>query len=207
MNAPELRFDGPAEAPALLLAHGAGAPMDSEWMERLTARLVAHGLRVVRFEFPYMQARRHGEPRRAPDRAPVLLQCWRAAVTAASGGGAVAIGGKSMGGRMASMIADEVGALALVCFGYPFHPPDEPAQTRVQHLATLATPTLILQGSRDPFGTPDDVAAYDLSAAIRVHWLPDGDHDLRPRVRSGHTFAGHLDEAARAAAGLVLARC
>ena len=91
-----------------------------------------------------------------------------------AGTGAVFIGGKSMGGRMASMIADEMGVRALVCFGYPFHPPGKPAQLRTAHLETLRTPALILQGSRDPFGTEHEVSTYELSKAIRIEWLPDG---------------------------------
>lgn len=204
-HVPDLQLDGDETAPLLLLAHGAGAPMDSAWMQDMTHRLVARGLRVGRFEFPYMAARRAGGLRRAPDRGAVLLDAWRAVVEGVGGGTVAAVGGKSMGGRMASMVADEVEARALVCFGYPFHPPGAPEKMRTAHLASLITPTTILQGDRDPFGTPEEVAGYSLSPAIRVHWFADGDHDLRPRVRSGHTYAGHLDEAARLAAEAVMA--
>lgn len=202
---PKLLLDGAESAPTLVLAHGAGAPMDSDWMQDMTARLVGNGVRVVRFEFPYMAARRESGGRGAPDRSPVLLATWRAVIGALGGGASVAIGGKSMGGRMASMIADEVGARALVCFGYPFHPPRKPLQTRTGHLTALRTPTIILQGDRDPLGSRQEVAGYSLSAAIRVCWFDDGDHDLRPRVRSGHTHAGHLAAAARLAAEAVRA--
>jgi len=184
--------DGPADAPlTLLLAHGAGAPMDSPFMERIAAGVAAAGLRVVRFEFPYM-ARRRSEGRKAgPDRMPVLLDSFREA--AATVEGPLAIGGKSMGGRVASRVADELGVRGLVCLGYPFHPPGRPEKTRTEHLAGLRTPTLVLQGERDPFGRPDEVAAYDLSPAITVEWLPDGDHSFKPRKRSGHTEEGNLD--------------
>ncbi|MCC6385804.1 MAG: dienelactone hydrolase family protein [Dehalococcoidia bacterium] len=176
--------DGPADAPVtLVLAHGAGAPMDSAFMDTFAAGLGQRGLRVVRFEFPYMQARRESGSRRPPDREAVLLQAWRTVF--AELGGAVAVGGKSMGGRMASMVADELGARALVCLGYPFHAPGRPGKPRIAHLAGLRTPALIVQGTRDPFGGRDDVATYDLSPSIEIHWVEDGDHDLAPRKAAG----------------------
>ncbi len=205
MDTPELIFDGPADRPiTLALAHGAGAAMDSPFMATLARSLGERGVRVARFEFPYMAARRRGE-RRPPDRQPVLAATWRAVVAALGGGSRVVVGGKSMGGRIASVIADGVGARGLVCLGYPFHPPGQPGKLRTAHLATLATPTLILQGTRDPFGTPDEVAGYDLSPAIEVEWLPDGDHSFKPRKRSGLTEAENL-AAAVAAMGRFLAR-
>ncbi len=198
---PNRWFDGPAGATQrVVLTHGAGAPVDDPFFGALVARLVERGVCVLRFEFPYMQKRRADGRRRGPDRTPTLLDCWRAVVAELGGGARWAIGGKSMGGRMASLIADEVGARALVCFGYPFHPPGQPDQVRTEHLAGLKTPTLILQGTRDPFGTPDEVAGYPLSPAIRVHWLEDGDHSLKPRKRSGRSLEDNLGEAAEAVA-------
>lgn len=97
---------------------------------------------------------------------------------------------------MASMVADEMGVHGLVCFGYPFHPPGKPQQLRTAHLETLRTPTLILQGTRDPFGTEEEVRGYRLSPAIRVEWLPDGDHSFRPRVSSGTSLAENVMRAA-----------
>lgn len=181
--------DGPADAPGtLVLAHGAGAPMDSEFMATFAAGLGRRGVRIVRFEFPYMRARRDSGTRRPPDREAVLLETWRNVY--AELGGDVAIGGKSMGGRMASMVADELGARALVCLGYPFHAPGRAEKPRVAHLARLRTPALIVQGTRDPFGSRDDVASYELSPSIEVHWVEDGDHDLAPRkAASGRAAA------------------
>jgi predicted alpha/beta-hydrolase family hydrolase len=188
-------FTGPKDTPGtLLLAHGAGAGMDSPWMERVAGGLAERGLRVARFEFPYMQKRREGGPRGAPDREPVLLAAYRAAIDELGGGSGLVIGGKSLGGRMASRIADEVGARGLVCLGYPFHPPGRPEKLRTAHLAALATPALIVQGTRDPFGTPAEVASYTLSPAIRLLWIEDGDHDLRPRKSSGRGHAQNLAE-------------
>jgi hypothetical protein len=98
-------------------------------------------------------------------------------------------------------VVDEVGARGLVCLGYPFHPPGRPERLRTAHLAALRTPTLIVQGTRDPFGGPEEVAGYDLSPSIRIAWIEDGDHDLRPRARSGRTAAGNLAAALEAVAG------
>jgi predicted alpha/beta-hydrolase family hydrolase len=196
-------FNGPEDGPRVVLAHGAGAPMDSPSLKTLAAGLAAEGLRVARFEFPYMRARRTEGRQRPPDREPVLLDTWRAVVAELGGAGALVIGGKSMGGRMASMIADEVGARGLVCLGYPFHPPGKPERTRTAHLEHLRTPALVVQGTRDAFGTPEDVAGYTLSPAIRIVWLEDGDHSFKPRAASGRTEKQSLQEAVTAVAGFV----
>lgn len=170
--------DGPDNASTtLILAHGAGAPMDSEWMNAIAAGIAANGIRVLRFEFPYMAERRVSGKRRPPDREAVLLDTWRKAF-AEAGDGRVFIGGKSMGGRMASMVADELGATGLVCLGYPFHAPGKPEKPRIAHLEHLRTRTLIIQGESDPFGTRHDVAGYPLSPAITIEWLEEGNHDL-----------------------------
>jgi len=200
---PDLLFDGPADAAlTVALAHGAGAPMDSPFMATFADGLAAAGLRVARFEFPYMEARRKDGRKRPPDRAPVLLDTWRG-VIARLGRDNLVIGGKSLGGRMASLIADEAGVRGLVCLGYPFHPPGRPEKTRTEHLAALKTPTLILQGTRDPLGNADDVAGYTLSPAIRVHWLADGDHGFKPRKASGYSERQNWDEAVKAIAAFV----
>jgi len=196
---PDLLVDGPDDdAVTLMLAHGAGAPMDSPFMTAMAARLAGRGHRVVRFEFPYMASRRLDGRRRPPDRQPALLACWRRVVDALGGSDRLVIGGKSMGGRMASLLAAEDGARGLVCLGYPFHPPGKPERTRVEHLAALAVPTLIVQGTRDPFGTADDIAGYRLAPAISIAWIDDGDHDLKPRKSSGRDHDAALDEAAGA---------
>jgi len=185
----------------VVLAHGAGAPMDSPFLEYVAAGLATRGLRVVRFEFPYMHARR-ADRRPPPDREPVLLDRWRA-VLAELGGRPPVIGGKSLGGRMASLLADEVGARGLVCLGYPFHPPGKPQRLRVAHLESLRTPTLVVQGTRDALGSREEVAGYRLSRSIRVHWVEDGDHSLKPRARSGRSERQNLDEAVDAVAQFV----
>jgi uncharacterized protein len=187
-------FDGPAKAKhSILLGHGAGAAMDSPAMNAIAHSLADAGFRIARFEFGYMAARRTSAGRKPPPRAETLRSEYVAAIAAMKARGPFIIGGKSMGGRVASMIADEQHAAGLLCLGYPFHPVDKPTQLRTAHLADLKTPTLIVQGTRDPFGTREEVANYKLSKAIRMLWLEDGDHDLRPRKGvSGFSMADHL---------------
>lgn len=203
----ELLTDSPASAVAtLVLAHGAGAAMDSAGMTELTSALVARDIRIVRFEFAYMAARREGV-RKPPPRAETLVGEYRDALAGVSDR-PLFIGGKSMGGRVASLIADDLfdaGTISgLVCLGYPFHPPAKPDQLRTAHLLGLRTPTLICQGTRDEFGTIDEVPGYGLSSAIDVHWLEDGDHSFRPRKAiSGRTNAQNIAEAADAVRAFV----
>jgi len=193
----EFLFDGPADAAlTVVLAHGAGAPMNTPFLSSVARGLAAGGYRVARFEFPYMRARRDtGRKGGAPDREPILRNSWKEAVEKLGGGGRLVIGGKSMGGRIASMVADEVGARGLVCLGYPFHPPGRPEKLRTKHLETLATRALVVQGTRDAFGTEEDVAGYRLSPAIRVVWLQDGDHSWKPRAASGRSEAQNMADA------------
>jgi predicted alpha/beta-hydrolase family hydrolase len=197
-----------AVAPAsttLILAHGAGAPMDSDWMNDMAARLAARGVNVLRFEFPYMAQRRADGGKRPPNPAPKLLECWREvyAVVRRHVAGPLAIGGKSMGGRMASLLADELGADALVCLGYPFYAVGKPEKPRVEHLAALKTRTLIVQGERDALGNREAVEAYALSPSIEVFWLAAGDHDLKPLKASGFSHEQHLAVAADKVAGFL----
>jgi predicted alpha/beta-hydrolase family hydrolase len=186
-------------SPTLILAHGAGAPMDSGWMNDMAARLADQGVNVVRFEFPYMAPRRVDGGKRPPNPAPKLLECWREvyAVVRRHVTGPLAIGGKSMGGRMASLLADELGADALVCLGYPFYAVGKPEKPRVEHLAGLKTRTLIVQGERDALGNREAVERYVLSPSIEMMWLVAGDHDLKPLKASGFTHEQQLAAAAR----------
>lgn len=174
-------------------------------MTEMAARLGELGVRVVRFEFPYMAARRRDGGRRPPNPQAQLLDCWRAVWREVNEcePGPWAIGGKSMGGRMASLLADELGVPALVCLGYPFHAAGKPEKTRVEHLAALRTPTLIVQGERDALGNLEEVADYRLSAAIRLLWLEAADHDLKPLKASGFSHSQHLQRAAEAVAAFL----
>jgi uncharacterized protein len=196
--------DGPKGASkTFLFAHGAGASMDSAFMNRVAKGVAESGVRVVRFEFPYMQRRRESGKRGAPDPPHVLMQSFRDAIDQLGGGKRMVIGGKSMGGRIASMVADDAAVLGLVCLGYPFHPPGKPDKTRTAHLENLRTPTLILQGTRDTFGSPVDVARYQLSPAIRIEWIEDGDHSFKPRARSGRSEADNILEAIKMVAEFI----
>ena len=195
----ELLSDGPKRAKrTLVLAHGAGAPMDSPFMEDMAAGVAKAKIRVVRFEFPYMAERRTTGKKRGPDRPAVLLDTWRSVIDALGGGEKLFIGGKSMGGRIASMVADEVGARGLVCLGYPFHAPGRPDRLRVDHLKKLKTPALLLQGTRDTMGSAEEVPGYGLPKRIGLHWLEDGDHSFKPRKKSGRTLEQAMAEAIEA---------
>jgi uncharacterized protein len=186
-NGTELLIDGERNRDrTVILAHGAGAPMDTDFMNFFAEGLAKQGLRVVRFEFPYMAERRKTGKSRPPDREPVLRETWLRVIESVNAK-SVFIGGKSMGGRIASLVADEAEVAGLICLGYPFHPTGKPEQLRIEHLKTIKTPTLIVQGERDPFGTCEEVAGYKLSKQVRVHWLPDGDHSFKPRKSSGRT--------------------
>ena len=205
----QLLHHGPETGPTLVLAHGAGAPMDSDFMNDMADRLAARGLHVVRFEFAYMAARRTHGKRTPPARMPQLLQEYHAVLELIAAG-PVFIGGKSMGGRAASMLAAQADAPAaiagLVCLGYPFHPPGRPESLRTAHLANLRCPALIVQGERDPFGTAEEVPGLALPPSIAFHWCPAGNHDLVPPNRSGHSAQDNLAAAAKAIADFVWAK-
>jgi predicted alpha/beta-hydrolase family hydrolase len=201
----DLHFDGPPQAKqTLALAHGAGAGMDTNFMNTFATAIGRQGIRVARFEFPYMAAYRKTRERRPPDRQPILIETWLKVVEAL-GPKHLIIGGKSMGGRIASMVADQAGVAALLCLGYPFHPVGKPDVLRVEHLRQIKTSTLIVQGARDPFGNREEVAGYELATAITLHWMEDGDHDFKPRKSSGRTQPQNWDEAIAAAAAFIKA--
>jgi len=190
--APRL-IDGPDAAPAtVLLAHGAGAPMDSPFMAAIAGGLAQQGWRVVRFEFAYMARMRETGRRQGPDRMPVLQEAFRQQVKLERGERPerlLVLGGKSMGGRVASLLVDELaaseGVRGCLCLGYPFHPPGKPLQLRAEHLVSLETPTLILQGERDSFGRREEVEGYPLSPQVQLGWIPSGDHSFKPTRSSG----------------------
>lgn len=166
--------------------------MDSPFMNTIAEGLAEAAIHVIRFEFPYMAARRHGQ-RKGPDRAERLLESWRSVLERFAPRGQLFIGGKSLGGRMATMIATSTSVEGVVCFGYPFHPPGRPETLRTAHLEQIDVPVLILQGERDPFGTPAETARYELSPTVTIAWIPDGDHSFKPRKKSGHSLDSNLD--------------
>lgn len=193
--------DGPEDAAAtIILAHGAGAPADSDFMNEVAIGLATAGHHVLRFEFPYMAQRRIDGKRRPPDRQPVLLEYWRSVIAQAGNPKHLVIGGKSMGARMASLVADKTGVAGVVACGFPFHAPGKPPGARLDHLTSLATPSLLVQGTRDALGSKEDVAGYDLAPSIAFHWIEDGDHNLKPRKKSGLTHEEAMADAIAAAA-------
>lgn len=176
----------------LILAHGAGAGMHSEFMVRVAEFFAQRGITVTRFDFEYMQKAGALNRRQPPDRMPKLQAYFSLIIAELDASLPLFIGGKSMGGRVASMLLDESDAVGGICFGYPFHPPGKVDKLRTEHLTILNKPLLVVQGSRDTFGTEEEVATYDLPSAIRTYFLPDGDHSLKPRKRSGYTEEAHI---------------
>jgi uncharacterized protein len=172
-------------------------------MQTLAEGLCAGGVCVVRFEFVYMAKRRDAGTRAPPDRMPALEARFAAVVRSFAADLPLFVGGKSLGGRVAARVADALGARGVIALGYPFHPPRRPDQLRVDMLAALTTRALIVQGTRDPFGTREEVAGYELPAHVALHWLADGDHSFAPRKQSGRTHAQNLDEAVQAALSFI----
>jgi len=172
-------------------------------MNAITEGLAAAGVRVVRFEFPYMARRRVDGMRRPPDRQPVLLEAWRHMLAAYGPADRVVIGGKSMGGRMAAMLANEVGPAGLVCLGFPLHPMGKPDRLRADVLRDLTSPTLICQGTRDSLGRRETFEALSLPSVVRLVWLEDGDHGFKPRRASGRTEQQAIAEAVAVTAAFV----
>ena len=203
MTKNDLIISGPAKGPLFVLAHGAGAPMDSDWMNQLTELLNKEGIRVVRFEFPYMAERRLNGKKRPPNKASVLEETWESVVSLFKNSKNIFIGGKSMGGRTASLVADRLTVQGVLAFGFPFHGPGKEPGKRLDSLLTLKTKSLFLQGTRDSMGNFEEVETYQLPKNIKLHWLEDGDHSLKPRKKSGFTLEEHLSEAAKKAADFI----
>jgi uncharacterized protein len=195
----------PAGALTLVLGHGAGAPQTSDFMVAFAQALADRGFSTVTFNFPYME-----QGRRLPDRAPVLEAAFRAVIAAVrdradAARNRLVIGGKSLGGRMASHVAAAglEGLAGLVFLGYPLHPPAQPERLRAEHLARIREPMLFVQGSRDAFGTPEELAPLlaPLGPAVRIHVVEGGDHSFAVRKRGpvpqAQVFARVQDEIAR----------
>lgn len=192
----------------LILAHGAGAPMDSPFMNKIATMTSQQGINVVRFEFAYMAQRREGGAKRPPPKADKLIGEFQTVVQTVlkETEGPLLIGGKSMGGRVAAMLAGG-GSLpgrikGVTCLGYPFHPTGKAdAPWRMEPLQDAKRPVLILQGDRDPFGSQVEIDEISLPEHVTLHYLEDGNHDLAPRGKSPATLDGNL----RIAAGHIAA--
>ncbi|RDV27568.1 alpha/beta fold hydrolase [Alteromonas aestuariivivens] len=190
----------PAQNPLarLIFAHGAGAGMDSPFMQQMADLLGERGIEVVRFNFPYMQTIAETGKRRPPDRMPRLLEHFQQVISEMAQRQPLAtfVGGKSMGGRAATLLVEQADVKGAVVMGYPFHPPGKPEKLRTEHLVSLSKPLLVLQGERDTFGRREEVQQYPLASSIETHFLADGDHSLKPRKASGFDYTQHLAEAA-----------
>lgn len=210
----ELMKNGPTDGPVYVFAHGAGANMNSEFMTQVAVALGAKGVRVVRFNFPYMIKREKDGKRRPPDRAPKLIEAYKAVIKHLDC--PVVIGGKSMGGRMSSMLLaenfqlpknEQLPILGSACLGFPFHAPGKDPKDRLDHMEALTAPLLIVQGTRDSMGTQEEVAGYfedgRISDSIVVNWLEDGNHDLKPRIKSGFSHLQHIESAIEQVANFV----
>ena len=202
--------EGEAKA-VLMLAHGSGAPMDSPFMERIAQMLNDNGIIVVRFEFSYMARRRIDGKRRPSGRADRWVHHYLRAVEELIGGDIwnaawnelpLLIGGKSMGGRVATMVANDeelhLAVKGVVVFGYPFHPigKSEPEDWRLEPLENSLLPILICQGERDDFGWWDEINALTLPQQVTLEWITDGSHDLGPTGKSEATLKSNLQHAA-----------
>lgn len=211
----ELLQNGPIDGPIYLFAHGAGADMNSEFMSEVAEKLGEKGLRVIRFNFPYMIKRTEDGKRRPPDRAPKLLAAFEEVIKMLDG--PVVVGGKSMGGRMSSLLlaenatremSEQLPILGSACLGFPFHAPGKEPKNRLDHLQDFSEPLLIVQGTRDTMGTQEDVQDYlkagRISSKIEMAWLTDGNHDLKPRKVSGFSHQEHINTAIDRVAEFVL---
>ena len=167
----------------LLLAHGAGAGAKSEFMQQLAQQLAAHNIEVWRFNFAYMQRFIDSGKRSLPDKMPLLQAEFSRQLDNCPADLPLFAGGKSMGARVASLLSGHDRARGIFAFGYPFHPPKKQSW-RTEHFAQLACPLFIAQGERDAFGTKAELAAMQWPK-VTIHWLADGDHDFKPRVKSG----------------------
>ena len=188
-----------------IFAHGAGAGSDSEFMQTMANQLSEYGIDVGLFDFEYMQIAKQTNKRRPPERAPKLLSYFEHILTQADTNLPLFIGGKSMGGRMASMLACSTShtVLGVLAFGYPFHPPGKPEKLRTEHFADIPCPFLVLQGERDTFGTREELATIAMPKQPLYVWLTDGDHSLKPRKKSGITEQENLNVAAIQAAKFI----
>ncbi len=191
-----------------IFAHGAGADKSHKFMENVALQLNAHQIDVVRFNFPYMDKRLIDGKKYPPNRMPILLPCYQAVVEKyinyKSVKVPVFIGGKSMGGRVAATLAStEKRISGVVCIGYPFHPQKKPEKLRLEPLQETLKPILILQGDRDSLGNEQEIGNYSISSLCNVQFFEDGDHDLKPRVKSGFTHEAHITKAIASIVGFI----
>lgn len=193
----------------VIFAHGAGADKNSDFLNIISEKLVACGVNVLRFNFPYMDKRAEDGKRRPPDRMPKLLACLTQVIAEYDTDLPVFLMGKSMGGRVAATLVKEgiVDVAGVICLGYPFHPQKQPDKLRLEPLQNIVKPVLIIQGDRDALGNKSDIDNYSFSSLCKVNFLSDGDHDLKPRLKSGYTHQQHLNSAITLINGFINEYC
>lgn len=181
----------------VIFAHGAGADKSSDFLNIVSEQLLSRNINVLRFNFPYMDKRLQDGKRRPPDRMPKLLACLVQVIAENKTNIPLYLMGKSMGGRVAATLAktNSDGICGVICLGYPFHPQKQPDKLRLEALQNVIKPVLIIQGDRDALGNKCEIERYEISTRCQIHFLPDGDHDLKPRVKSGYTHQQHLNSA------------
>jgi predicted alpha/beta-hydrolase family hydrolase len=203
----DLAYQGPERGAdrAVLLAHGAGADMNAATLTTVADALAAAGIPSLRFNFPYKTAGRRG-----PDRPPVLEAALREAVSELASRAKVppervVLGGRSMGGRIGSIVAADDGALGLVLLGYPLHPPGRPAQLRIEHFPRLRMPALFVSGTRDAFGSPEELRreTKKVKGPVSFFWVESGDHGFKPLKSSGLRVDAVLADVAAAVVDFV----
>lgn len=192
----------------IIFSHGAGADMHHEFMTQVSALLNKANINVLRFNFPFMDKRIKLGKRYPPDRMPKLIDCYKRVINDLPLSDSnqtklpLFIGGKSMGSRVAATIAEDDDIAILIqgvfCIGYPFHPTKKPDKLRLEPLQNTQKPVLILQGDRDTLGAKTEIEQYEVSPLCQTVFLPDGDHSLKPRVKSGYTHQQHIETAVRA---------
>ncbi len=188
-----------------ILAHGAGAGMDSPFLQCFSTELAKLGVRVVRFEFPYMELVRLTGKRRPPNNMRQLLDRFIEVIEVEGGSEHLFIGGKSLGGRVATVLLTDAEAIkklngrkirGCICLGYPFHPPGKPERLRTEHLFKLAHPLHIVQGEKDLLGSLQDIQGYQLPKGISIDYVEGGNHDLKSARKYG---VPHEEQISRAA--------
>ena len=184
-----------------ILSHGSGAGMNTEFMNHIAKGVTQKGIKTIRFEFPYMTKSREVGKKRAPDSEKKLKAHFINLIEDIQKDNpesTIIIGGKSMGGRIASILTSEKAHPAItgcICLGYPFHPPGKPEKLRTDHLQSIDTPCLIIQGTRDPFGKKKEVETYTLDSKIKIKWIEDGEHSLKTKKSSNQTWQQAMDKA------------
>jgi hypothetical protein len=193
----KIRIDSPSNPFAqLILSHGAGADKDSEFMHSMAGLLCQKGIKVVRFDFPYMLAAREKQKRQLPNKMPVLIDDFLEIIATADNNLPLFVGGKSMGGRVATLLPKIQTVKGIICLGYPFHPPGKPEKLRTEHLVSSNMATLIIQGERDTFGNRQQIGEYSLPATIAIKYLGAADHSFVPLKSSGYSIEQHMHTAA-----------